>query len=129
VHHEVNIDGWASCRWMMGQEPEVQGDSLWPAVYQGLDVYQEPSSGAMSPATPPPAALILGYSLEQGAPDILIISAHLMLSVTGILQHSGSCDGSAAIMTSGKPILCMPLHVPHQDMPNARQSPQKVASS
>lgn len=75
MHHEAKVDGmwWALCRWMMGQEPEVQGDSLWPSVYQGLDVYQEPSSGAMSPATPPPAASFLDFSLERGIQNILCL--------------------------------------------------------
>ncbi len=37
--------------------------SLWPAVYQGLDVYHEPSG----PLSAPPAASLLGFtSFSQG---------------------------------------------------------------
>ncbi|KAK9905784.1 hypothetical protein WJX75_006257 [Coccomyxa subellipsoidea] len=50
--------------WVTGQEQEEQDASLWPSVYQGLDVYQEPS-GAL-PALP--AASLLGIpTFSQGA--------------------------------------------------------------
>jgi hypothetical protein len=52
-------------RWVTGQEQEEQDASLWPSVYQGLDVYQEPS-GAL-PALP--AASLLGIpTFSQGEP-------------------------------------------------------------
>ncbi|EIE23618.1 hypothetical protein COCSUDRAFT_41804 [Coccomyxa subellipsoidea C-169] len=53
--------------WVTGQEQEEMDGSLWPAVYQGLDVYHEPSG----PLSAPPAASLLGFtSFSQGADDV-----------------------------------------------------------
>ncbi|BDA47538.1 hypothetical protein COCOBI_10-3860 [Coccomyxa sp. Obi] len=51
--------------WVTGQDM-LQEDSWWPAVYQGLDVHQEPF-GAASPATPTPAASLLINPFSRGA--------------------------------------------------------------
>lgn len=61
-------------RWVTGQD-SLQEDSLWPTVYQGLDVYQE-HYGAASPATPPPAASLVN-PFSRGA--LSTYSSGLML--------------------------------------------------